>query len=85
MNRRYIIRLILILVLLILVSWVNAPNHFGIKIGDRPMETVLGLDLQGGMQVLLEVDLPEDVEVSPDDLQTARQILENQIKRPWRK
>ena len=78
MNRRYV-KLILILVLLVAVIWVNLPDNPGIHIGEfnRNLETVLGLDLQGGMQVLLEVDLPEDVEVSPEDLQTARQILEN--------
>ena len=78
MNRRYI-TLFLILVLLAAVIWVNLPNNSGIKIGNfnRTLDTVLGLDLQGGMQVLLEVDLPEEIEVSPEDLQTARQILEN--------
>jgi len=78
MNQRYI-RLILILVLLAAVIWVNLPGNPGIQIGNfnRSLETVLGLDLQGGMQVLLEVDLPEDVTVSQEDLQTARQILEN--------
>ena len=79
MNRRYVRNFLILVVLLGVVIWVNLPNNPGIKIGEfhRTLKTVLGLDLQGGMQVLLEADLPEDVEVSPEDLQTARQILEN--------
>ena len=72
-------RLILILMLLIIVIWINMPNNPGILIGDyeRDLDTVLGLDLQGGMQVLLEVDLPPDIPVEAQALKDARQILEN--------
>jgi preprotein translocase subunit SecD len=79
MSRRLSI-LVLIVLLLALVIWIDQPNHpNGLKIGEftRTFETVLGLDLRGGMQVLLEVDLPAEVEVDPQSLQDARQILEN--------
>jgi preprotein translocase subunit SecD len=76
MSQRYI-NLILILVLLAVVIWVALPSNPGIKLGqfERSLETVLGLDLQGGMQVLLEV--PEGVAVDTQSMQDARQILEN--------
>jgi preprotein translocase subunit SecD len=76
MSQRYI-NLILILVLLAVVIWVALPSNPGIKLGQfqRSLETVLGLDLQGGMQVLLEV--PEGVAVDTQSMQDARQILEN--------
>ena len=75
MRNRYL-RLALILILILFGVWVNLPNN-GIHIGnfDRSLETVLGLDLQGGMQVLLEV--PEEFEVTAEDLNVAKQILEN--------
>ncbi|MEA4906998.1 MAG: protein translocase subunit SecD [Anaerolineaceae bacterium] len=78
MSRRYI-NLIIILVLLAAAIWVDLPNNSGINIGSfqRSLETILGLDLQGGMQVLLEVDLPESTPVDAQSMQDARQILEN--------
>lgn len=37
----------------------------------------LGLDLQGGLQVLLEADLPEDQTPNAAEMETARAIVEN--------
>ncbi|MEN4042230.1 MAG: protein translocase subunit SecD, partial [Anaerolineaceae bacterium] len=76
MSQKYI-NLILILVLLAGVIWVALPNNPGIRIGqfERSLETILGLDLQGGMQVLLEV--PENISVDAQAMRDARQILEN--------
>jgi preprotein translocase subunit SecD len=78
MSQRYI-NLILIFLLLAVVIWIDLPGNSGINIGDfqRNLDTVLGLDLQGGMQVLLEVDLPETTAVDAQSLADARQILEN--------
>jgi preprotein translocase subunit SecD len=78
MSQRYI-NMILIVVLLAAVIWIVLPNNPGINIGkfQRSFDTVLGLDLQGGMQVLMEVDLPESVNVDAQAMQDARQILEN--------
>ena len=39
----------------------------------------LGLDLQGGLQVLLEADVPADEEVTPDAMNTARQIIDRRV------
>ena len=41
------------------------------------MDTRLGLDLRGGLQTLLEADLPATVKISSDDLAVTRQILES--------
>jgi len=39
----------------------------------------LGLDLVGGVQALLEADLPADVEISQENMQTARGIIEDRV------
>jgi protein-export membrane protein SecD len=38
-----------------------------------------GLDLQGGLQVLLGADVPEDQEVTADQMDTARQIIDRRV------
>lgn len=74
MNRRYI-NLILIFVLLALAIWIDLPNNAGI--GNFKPKTVLGLDLKGGMQVILQVDPDFETPFTEQELQTAKQILEN--------
>ena len=78
MSQRYV-RLIIILLMLAVIIWIDLPDNPGIHVGDfnRNLDTVLGLDLRGGMQVLLEVDLPEETPVEPQSLHDARLILEN--------
>jgi preprotein translocase subunit SecD len=79
MDRRYV-NLILILVLVAAVIWVDIPRAEGqtvIKIGtfERTLNPVLGLDLRGGMQVLLSPQ--EGVTASKQDLEDTAKILEN--------
>jgi protein-export membrane protein SecD len=38
-----------------------------------------GLDLKGGLQVLLEADVPEDRLIDPADINTARQIVSQRV------
>ena len=76
MNRRYI-NLILIIVLLIAVIWIDLPSTTKIPFTNKSIATVLGLDLRGGMQVILKADIPQGADVPTDALQVARQILEN--------
>ncbi|NPV57414.1 MAG: protein translocase subunit SecD [Anaerolineae bacterium] len=70
--------LAIILVILAAAIWIDLPNN-GITIGNfsRTLDIILGLDLRGGMQVLLEADVPQDVSIDPQSLQDARTILEN--------
>lgn len=79
MSQRYV-ALILILLLLAGAVWVVLPGNPGIEIGDfsRSLKTQLGLDLQGGMQVLLEAIPPADgSEITPQQMEDAKAILEN--------
>jgi preprotein translocase subunit SecD len=84
MTRRPYLSLVIILLLVALASWVDLSkqitivNPFNSKpLVDRNVETRLGLDLRGGLQVLLEADLPASSTVNSNDLNTTRQILEN--------
>ncbi|MBN1179476.1 MAG: protein translocase subunit SecD [Anaerolineae bacterium] len=45
----------------------------------RSIDTHYGLDLQGGLQVLLTADVADDVPVESASMQTARQIIENRV------
>ena len=78
MGQRNSIKLILILVLLVASIWIDLPGNPGIKIGEfeRSLETQLGLDLRGGLRVLLEADLPEETQVSSEEMEDAKTILE---------
>lgn len=73
MSRRYI-NLILILVLLAVSAWASFTNS---GLGSFQPKTVLGLDLRGGLQVILEADVADGIAVSRQDLEDAKQILEN--------
>jgi len=44
---------------------------------DRDVDVKLGLDLRGGLQALLEADVPADRAVSSEDMLNAKNILEN--------
>ncbi len=77
--------LILIVIIAAFSAWVSWPNNPGInvRIGEflveRNIDVQLGLDLQGGMQVLLEADVPEDEEVDPAAMEAVRGIIENRV------
>lgn len=77
MGQRYNVYLVFILILLALVVWIALPSNPGIHVGsfDRSLQTQLGLDLRGGLRVLLEV--PANVPVTPQQLNDAKAILEN--------
>lgn len=78
MNRRNI-NLVIILAILALSIWIDVPHQQPLKIGNfqRTMQPVLGLDLRGGMRVLLEAK-PESMQnVNSANMETTRQILEN--------
>ena len=73
--------MIFTLIIVAIAVWMVLPNNGGIRIGsvNREIQTRLGLDLVGGVQALLEADLPEGSEVSAEDMRTARAIVENRV------
>src|SRR5689334_2922563 len=74
--------LIIIIILLAFSLWVDLVNKVEIPLGDkvlfeRDVAIKLGLDLRGGLQALLEADIPADVVLEEGALENAKTILEN--------
>lgn len=77
MSSRQIILPVVIVLLIATAAWIVIPNNPGI--GSKPIEFRLGLDLVGGVQALMEADLPTDTAVAADSMRTARAIVENRV------
>jgi len=73
--------LILIVVVIMLAIYIVVPSSPGIPFGDNPKEFVtrLGLDLVGGVQALLEADLPAGTNIDSEAMRTATTIVENRV------
>jgi preprotein translocase subunit SecD len=76
MNRRNV-NLVMILVLLVVAIYIDVGGI--IPFANKSLQTKQGLDLQGGIQALLEVDLPADKAVTAQQMSDARQIIENRV------
>jgi len=77
-------RLLVILAILVVALWIDLNDRISILnpvnntlLFDRNVVPRLGLDLRGGLQVLLEADLPADTPVDSESMQIARTIMEN--------
>ncbi|MCJ7702964.1 MAG: protein translocase subunit SecD [Anaerolineales bacterium] len=73
-------KLIIIIILAIFAVWVDIPSNTGLHLGDTvnwDIATHLGLDLVGGVQALLEADMPPETDVTQAAMDTARTIIEN--------
>lgn len=85
MTRNITNRIIIILFILALALWIDLSEEIQLinPINDTPLfqrdvTPRLGLDLQGGLQVLLEADLPAGAdEPGAAEMETARSIIEN--------
>ncbi|KAB8142669.1 protein translocase subunit SecD [Chloroflexia bacterium SDU3-3] len=77
MRNRNVITLILILVVAGLAIWIDfAPDNTWLG---RDVSTRLGLDLQGGTQVLLKAVSQTDQAVTRDEIQTAARVIEQRV------
>ncbi len=76
---------LVIIVLLVAFSlWVDLSNKLLVynpfndtPLVERNVQTQLGLDLRGGLQALLEADVPAETKVSSEELVNAKNILQN--------
>lgn len=84
MIQNHLTRLVLILIVAALAIWVDVSDEIQIYnpfndtlVVDKSIAPRLGLDLRGGLQVLLEADVPETTTVDAQEMETARTIIEN--------
>jgi preprotein translocase subunit SecD len=84
-RRRALALLGFIIVLALCAAWVDLPANPGIHIHlgpinvDRDIALRRGLDLQGGLQVLLEADVPPEETVDPGSMEATRAIIEQRV------
>lgn len=85
MQQRDMTLLMLIMILTGCTIWIVWPNnpglhiHFGPIRFDRDIKVHRGLDLQGGMQVVLEADLPPGQQVDVDAMAAVKSIIDNRV------
>lgn len=78
MQRNFRILIGIILVAVIAV-YLDLPSNPGIPFVNREVKAYEGLDLQGGMQVMLEADMPNGQAVTSDQMDAAKDIIEERI------
>ena len=85
MRNSNIVLLILIIVMAAIALFVVVPGSPGLHVSlgpidiQRDFEIRQGLDLQGGVQVLLEADVGADEELDSGSLDVAAKIIENRV------
>ena len=85
MRERNVGLLIGVIILALAALWVALPTNPGIHIHlgpinfDRDIRVHQGLDLQGGMQVLLAADLPEGQGIDPGAMEAVKVIVKNRV------
>ena len=85
MQQRDVTLLMVILMLVGMAAWVVWPGnpglhvHFGPISIDRDIKVHRGLDLQGGMQIVLEADPPPGQSVDADAMAAAKGIVESRV------
>jgi preprotein translocase subunit SecD len=85
MQQRDITALMLIVLLTAIAAWVVWPGNPGLRFQlgpirlDRDIRVYRGLDLQGGVQVVLEADMPEGQAVDSGSMAAAKSIVENRV------
>src|SRR5512139_3291506 len=77
--------IVLILCLVAVALWIDIPNSPGMHINlgnlivNRSFNTHFGLDLVGGVEALLEADLPATTPISADAMRNVHSIVESRV------
>lgn len=81
MSQRTQIFWIVTIVVLALAIFIVLPNSPGIHVGgiQKDFVTRLGLDLVGGVQAVLEADLPADATLEPGSMGAAVGVVDNRV------
>ncbi|MBI5653230.1 MAG: protein translocase subunit SecD [Chloroflexi bacterium] len=81
MRERNYALLIAIIFLALLAAWIVMPDNPGLRVGpiNKEIKVHEGLDLQGGLQVLLQADVTDCASVTSDSMDSAKAIVENRV------
>ncbi len=85
MRQRNVSLLVGIIVLTLVLIWVDQPNNPGLHLNigglniNRDITIHQGLDLQGGLQVLLQADVPAGQAFDTTTMEAARVVVENRV------
>ncbi len=85
MQQRDVTLLMVIIILVGIAAWVVWPNNPGLHVQVGPLnlkreiKVHRGLDLQGGMQIVLEADQPAGQTVDGDAMAAAKGIVESRV------
>lgn len=81
MKNKNLVLLTVIIILALVALYIDLPNSPGLHSGSfsRDFRIKQGLDLQGGLQVLLEADLPADQQVETGAIDQAAKIIGNRV------
>jgi preprotein translocase subunit SecD len=87
MRQRDVNLLVFIILFAAALIWIDLPSNPGIHVRlgsleiDRDLRIHQGLDLQGGLQVLMQADVPADQEANFDSrtMEAARVVVENRV------
>ncbi len=82
-SQRWLIPIVIIAALAVWIDWPSNPGVH-IQLGetrrvDWDVSVHQGLDLQGGLQVLLEADLPDDQDITADAMSATITIIERRV------
>jgi preprotein translocase subunit SecD len=81
MRERNYMLLVGIIFLALIAGWINLPDNPGLRLGPiiKDIRVHEGLDLQGGLQVLLQADVNDCNSVSNESMEAAKAVVENRI------
>jgi preprotein translocase subunit SecD len=81
MRERNYLFLVGIIFIGLIAGWIALPDNPGLRLGpiSKDIKVHEGLDMQGGLQVLLQADVPDCATVSNDSMDAAKAIVENRI------
>jgi preprotein translocase subunit SecD len=82
MRNKHLILLAVIAVLLLAAIYVNLPNGPGLHLSDKinlDMKIKEGLDLRGGLSVLLQADVPSDQKITSAQIGQVKTIISNRV------
>jgi preprotein translocase subunit SecD len=85
MRQRNVSLLVGIIILTLVLIWVDQPDNPGLHLNigglsiNRDISIHQGLDLQGGLQVLLQADVPAGQTFDTATMEAARVVVENRV------